>query len=157
PHVENVWPCAVQAGKPATLTVFGRNLGKGAKPSALRLDGSLLDEIQETVTAPADLLTQGAFRFTDHPTTHSTLPTAATCTLTGFQVHGVPVLVTDIPVTLEQEPNDDPTKPQPITLPAAVSGRFDKERDADWYEFETTEAGQYSFEVYCERIAGRAD
>jgi hypothetical protein len=69
----------------------------------------------------------------------------------------VPLLVTDAPVALEVEPNDDPTRPQPLPLPVALAGRFDKERDADWYEIEPPETGSYSFEVYCERVAGRAD
>lgn len=157
PYVENVFPRAVQAGKPATLTIYGRNLGKGAKPSTWKINDLPLDELQETITASVDLLTTGAYRFTDHPTTHSVLPTAATCTLTGFQVRGVPVLVVGAPITLEAEPNDDPKKPQAIQLPAVVSGRFDQERDADWYEFEVPETASYSFEVYCERIGGRAD
>jgi len=166
PQVENVFPRAVQAGRPATLTVLGRNLGRAAKPSAWRIQDLPLEEYQETVTAPADVLAQGAYRFFEHPTDHSVLPTAATCTLTGFQfqprpggtpANAVPLLVTDTPVTLEVEPNDDPNKPQMIQLPAVVSGRFDRERDADWYEFEAPENGSYAFEVYCERIAGRAD
>jgi Bacterial pre-peptidase C-terminal domain len=157
PHVEAVFPRAVQAGKPQTLTVYGRNLGPGSKPSAWAVGGLPLDEREETVTAPADLLARGLFRFTDHPTTHSVLPTAATATLTGFQVRGVPVLVTADPVTQEAEPNDDRDRPQPITLPAVVAGRFDRERDADWYAFEAPADGSYAFEVFCERVAGRAD
>jgi hypothetical protein len=155
--IENVFPRAIEAGKPAMLTIFGRNLGNGAKPSTWHINELPLDEITEKVSAPPDLLALGSYRFTHHPTTHSSSPTAATCTLTGFQVHGIPVLVTDTSVTLEREPNDDPHKPQPITLPAVVSGRFDHERDADWYEFEPMENGSYAFEVYCERIAGQAD
>src|SRR5205085_2058643 len=100
---------------------------------------------------------RGLFRFAEHPTGHSVLPTAATCTLTGFQHRGIPLLVSDIPVSLEQEPNDDPKAPQKLTLPVVLSGRFDRERDADWFEIEPPEGGPYSFEVYCERIAGRAD
>ncbi len=165
PQVENVFPRAVQAGKPAALSLFGRNLGGKAKPSPWTVFDLPLDEDRIDVTAPADLLTLGAYRFIDHPTDHSVLPTAATCTLTGFSVRhpgsvggdAVPVVVSDMPVTLEQEPNDTPEKAQKIKLPALVSGRFDKPRDADWYEFEVTEAGSYSFDVYCERIAGRAD
>jgi hypothetical protein len=166
PQVENVFPRAVQAGRPATLTIFGRNLGRSARPSPWRVQDLALEEYQETVTAPADLLARGAYRFFEHPTCHSVLPTAATCTLTGFQiqprpggvpVNAVPLLVVDTPVTLEVEPNDDPNKPQVISLPAVVSGRFDRERDADWYEFEAPENGPYTFEVYCERIGGRAD
>ena len=156
PQIESVSPRAVQPGKPATFTIYGRNLGPKSKPSAWKINDLPLDEMQETIDVP-DVLKLGEYRFTDHPTTHAVLPTAATCTLHGFQVHGVPVLVTDNPVTLEIEPNDDRSKPQSISLPAVVSGRFDKERDADWYEFETKEDGPHFFEVYCERIAGQAD
>jgi hypothetical protein len=166
PHVENVFPRAVQVGRPATLTVYGRNLGPKAKPSTWTITDLPLDAYQETLTPPADVFDRGGYRFFEHPTTHSVLPTAATCTLIGFQfrpkpgeefANPVPLLLTDTPVTLEVEPNDDPKKPQHLTLPAVVSGRFDRERDADWYEFVTAEAGQYCFEVYCERIGGRAD
>ena len=157
PHVENVFPRAVEAGKPVAATIYGRNLGKGAKPSILKINDLPLDEMQETVTAPSDLLANGLYRFSEHPTNHAVLPTAATCTLTGFQVRGVPVLVTDTAATLEVEPNDDPHAAQRLALPAVVSARFDRERDADWYEFETAEAGPYAFDVYCERIGGRAD
>ena len=166
PQVENVFPRAVQAGRPASLTAFGRNLGPGSMPSPWRIQDLALEEIPLTITAPPDLLTLGAYRFLEHPTCHSVLPTAATCTLTGFQVqpqfgpwtaNAVPLLVVDTPVTLEQEPNDDPDHPQVVQLPAVVSGRFDRPRDADWYEFETGSAGPYAFEVYSERIAGRAD
>lgn len=166
PHVENVSPRAVQAGRPATLTVYGRNLGRTAKPSAWRVEDQPLDEYQDTVTPSPDGLTLGAYRFFEHPTRHSVLPTAATFTLTGFQFQprldgfaggSVPLLIVDTPVSLEVEPNDDANKPQVIQLPAVVSGRFDRPRDADWYEFEAPENGPYAFEVYCERIAGRAD
>ena len=166
PQVENVSPRAVQAGRKATLTVYGRNLGRAAKPSAWRVEDVPLDEYQETLTAPPDVLTLGAYRFFEHPTCHSVLPTAATFTLTGFQFQPrldgfaadpVPLLVVDTPVSPEVEPNDDANKPQVIQLPAVVSGRFDRPRDADWYEFEAPENGPYAFDVYCERIAGRAD
>lgn len=166
PQVENVFPRAVQAGRPAVLTVYGRNLGRGAKPSAWRVEDVPLDEYQETITAADDLLALGVYRFIEHPVCHSVLPTAATCTLTGFQfqprpngvaANGVPMLVVDTPVSVEMEPNDDANKAQTIPLPAVVSGRFDRPRDADWYEFEATDNGPYAFEVYCERIAGRAD
>jgi hypothetical protein len=157
PHVENVFPRAVQAGKKSEVTVYGRNLGAGAKPSPWVVNDLPLEALTESVTPPDDILTRGRFAFTEHPTGHSVLPTAATCTLHGFQHRGAPVLVTDTPVSPEQEPNDDPAKPQKLTLPVALAGRFDRPRDADWYEIEPPADGSYSFEVYCERIAGRAD
>jgi len=157
PHVENVFPRAVQRGKASAVTVFGRNLGPDARPSSLMVNDLPLEALTAEVTPPDDIWQRGLFLFTEHPTAHSVLPTAATCTLTGFQYRGVPLLVTDSPVTLEQEPNNDAAHAQQLTLPAVVSGRFDKERDADWYAIEPTETGAHSFEVYCERIAGQAD
>ena len=74
-----------------------------------------------------------------------------------FAGNATSLLIVDEAVTSESEPNDDATKPQSVNLPLVVSGRFDQPRDADWYELETGENGQYAFEVYCERIAGRAD
>jgi hypothetical protein len=72
-------------------------------------------------------------------------------------VRGVPFFASEDPVTLEAEPNDTAGAAQTIVLPAVVAGRFDVERDADWYEFTATADGPHSFAVHCERIAGRAD
>jgi hypothetical protein len=166
PQVENVFPRAIQAGKQTELSVFGRNLGASAKPSPWKVFDLPLDEAKISCKPPVEVLDLGGYSFFEHPTDHSVLPTAATCTLRGFQVrpkfgealaNAQSLLVVDTPVTLEAEPNDTPEKAQPLTLPAIVSGRFDRERDADWYEFETTDAGPYAFEVHCERIGGRAD
>jgi hypothetical protein len=162
PQIENTFPRVVQAGKEVELTVLGRNLGAGATVSKLQIGGLPLDEFRTKITPPADALTAGTYRFHTHPTDHTVLPTAATCTLTGFQSRGPmgvasPLVVVDSAVTLESEPNDVADMPQKISLPLWLSGRFDKPRDADWFEFEVVEGGQYAVDVYCERIAGRAD
>ncbi len=168
PHVENVFPRAITAGQSATLTVLGRNLGSGAKKSAAQIHEAPLDEITLPVMAPADVLDLQTFRFLEHPTDHSVLPTAGTCTLTGFQwrpempgvgaaLNAQRILVTKEPATIEAEPNNSFESPQPITLPAIVSGRFDQPRDTDWFEVSVPENGSYAVDVYCERISGRAD
>jgi len=124
-----------------------------------------MQEAKLTLTPPAEAAL-GAYRFLEHPTAHSAAPTAATCTLTGFQfrpdvggqaLNAQTMLLVDTPVSIEAEPNDTLESPQPISLPAVVSGRFDLPRDADWYEFSVHENGQYALDVYCERIAGQAD
>lgn len=167
PQVELVFPAAVQVGQTATLTALGRNLASvGGRPSAWRLGDWPLEELTFPIQFSPELLERGEFRFRDHPRHHSTAPTAATCTLVGAQVEvpGVnaagshpPVLATSDKVVLESEPNDNQDAPQPLTLPLVVAGRFDHPRDADWYEFTPPEKGMYAFNVYCERIAGRAD
>ncbi len=168
PHVENVFPRAITAGQSATLTVLGRNLGSGAKKSAPQIHEAPLEEIALPVSAPADVLDLQTYRFLEHPTDHSVLPTAGTCTLTGFQwrpelpgvgaaLNAQRILVTKEAVTIEAEPNNSFESPQPITLPAIVAGRFDQPRDTDWYEVTVPENGNYAVEILCERISGRAD
>ena len=168
PHVENVFPRAITAGQSATLTVLGRNLGSGAKKSTAQIHDAPLEEIALPVLAPADVLDLQTYRFLEHPTDHSVLPTAGTCTLTGFQwrpelpgiglaLNAQRMLVTKESVTIEAEPNNSFESPQPITLPAIVAGRFDQPRDTDWYEVSVPENGNYAVEIFCERISGRAD
>ena len=165
PHVETVFPRAVQAGQEVQLLALGRNLGVGSAESSWREADLPYFERRFPFSVPGDFTFGGLYQFAVHPTDHSVLPTAATCTLTGAQFLASPdglansqtLLVTDSSVTLEVEPNDVQEQPQSVTLPLVVSGRFDQPRDADWYEFEVAESGQYGFDVYCERINGRAD
>ncbi len=167
PRIENVFPPAAKAGESAEFEFLGRNLAAiGGEPSAHSIDGLPLDRLRVTLPISAEILELGTYRFANHPTHHSVLPTAATCTLTGVQIvpeslaatwNAQPILVTRDPVTIEAEPNDTADKPQPITIPAVVAGRFDAPQDADWYEFTADDNAQYQFDVYCERIAGRAD
>jgi hypothetical protein len=165
PHAENLYPRAIESGKSVELLALGRNFKTGQLAAAKA--GELpLEEFRFSFTMPTDLAGAGRYVFLEHPTDHSVLPTAATCTLDGLQVrvplgsgalNPIAVIAASDAVSLEVEPNNDKAHPQPITLPAIVSGRFDEPRDADWYLFEVPENGQYVFEVFCERISGAAD
>ncbi len=166
PQLENVFPRAIKVDTDTSLVLLGRNLEPNAIPSPWSIQGNFLQEAKVTVRATKDILSLGRYKFLEHPTSHSVLPTAATCTLDGFQDSVVvnnfslitpPLLVTANEVVNEIEPNDTLEQAQNLILPAVVSGRFDKERDGDWYLIEPKETGSYSVEVYCERIAGRAD
>ncbi|MBC7852210.1 MAG: PPC domain-containing protein [Pirellulaceae bacterium] len=167
PHVENVFPRAVQLGQSTELTLLGRNFGSAGKPSTFTLLDLPLDEAKFPLSAPTDANDLSLFRFLEHPTAHSVQPTAATSTVNGIQfrptlggsesLNAIPLLFVDSPVTLEHEPNDKQDQPQVLSLPAVVSGRFDLARDVDWYEFQVAESGAYGLEVYGERIGGQAD
>lgn len=166
PHVENVFPAAVQAQKSNELVVLGRNLGPSSE--AWQQSGTPpLQALRIEFVPPAEPLQLAEFFFYEHPTTHSVLPTAATYTLVGCQVrtvkscgiHPQPLLVIDTPVSLEAEPNDTPPQAQPTPAAGRVimAGRFERPRDSDWFQFAPSVEGTYAVEVYCERIAGRAD
>lgn len=159
PYIENVFPRAVEAGKTVEFTALGRNLGGTAGASGF-------EEFKFSMAIPNDYRETRRFDFLEHPTDYSSAPTAATFMLNGMQLR-VPVgagalraqslLVTDQPVVLEQEPNDQRDQPQKLTLPVVVSGRFEKPRDADWYEIQVPENGAYLFETDAERLSGQAD
>jgi hypothetical protein len=162
PHVENVFPRAVQRGQATEVTVLGCNLGSGPVPLPTT-DAPALETAKATISAD---VAPGSYRFLEHPTDHSVLPTAATFRLSGMQVRPtlpggesltpVTMLVVDSAVTLDAEPNTKEA-PQPISLPAVVSGRLDSRGDADWFEFTATENGTVAIEVYAERLAAQAD
>lgn len=166
PYVENVFPRVVEPAKPVELTALGYNFGTAGQASSWTLDERPLEEYRFQFSPPPAAEALGAFRFLEHPTDHSVLPTAATCTLSGFQLRvpvgtgsgpAVTLMAAEGPVTLEREANNSAETPQAIVLPATVSGRFDRPRDADWYQFVAEEAARYEIQVYSERIAGRAD
>ena len=56
------------------------------------------------------------------------------------------VRVVPVPSILEAEPND-PARPQPISLPVAVSGRIDPPRDVDAYAFTARKGEALVFRV----------
>lgn len=166
PYIENVFPRVVQEGRDVNFKVLGRNLGASSIETTVLLQDNKLFAASFTAKSPTNVLDLGKFLFLEHPTQHSVLPTASTCTVNGWQLRpefeGVPsvnaisVMSTDLPITEEVESNDG-NAPQQIELPVAISGRFDFPRDADWYAFTVAETGSYSIDVYCERIAGQAD
>ncbi len=78
------FPKAVHAGKAVELHALGRNLGDGAAESKWTEGGLPYAERTFHFTAE-DAAASASFRFHEHPTDHSVLPTAATCTLTGVQ------------------------------------------------------------------------
>lgn len=160
-HVEQLFPVVVRAEEQVALKVYGYNLDGEA--SSWSVGKHPWQQRELLYTPPRDLSALGAFPFRVHPLQHSVLPTAATSTLIGeqwmpFDAGPVTLLITNDPVVVEAESNDQRERAQPLALPCMVSGRFDQPRDADWYLIETDhEGGNYACEVYAERLAGYCD
>jgi hypothetical protein len=158
PHIENVFPLAIQPGETRTLTVLGRNL-PGSKPFP---GGKVLDQDLEQLAltfAAAKAEDWAAARFNRFD--FLVHPGAASVKMRGFQFYPkelsgaltpVTLVRADAPVTLEREPNDTAETAQEITLPTVVCGRFDRPGDADWYTF-TAKAGEaIRIDLLCERL-----
>lgn len=105
------------------------------KPTTLSLTGPSVPTGATTVfTAPADV---------PMPAMH--------VNPTDIGTHDVPVLVTDMPETVEQEPNDDRKTATPIAAQSGVSGRFAKAGDADWYRLSLKKGDSLRCEIHAQR------
>lgn len=167
PTVENLFPAAIQIGASQSREVLGRNLQSlGGQPSNWSEDGLPLEKWGVDLRGDEGVFALRDYRFADHPSAHSVAPTAATCTLSGDQIRlgGIEtlwsspaVLLTEHRVLSETEPNDSLDQSNLVELPLVMGGRLNQPRDIDRFKFSVPEQGGYLINVYCERLAGRAD
>ena len=156
PHVDAIIPGLATPGRAGAFTLVGRNLG--GEPSAdVAFDGRPLERKVVTIDAPA---ADG-----DAPPASVYVPSSGAIrrgfeyALTTPKGRPNPVFVglaTD-PVVAEVEPNDDPAKPQEVTLPCDVSGRFGTPGDLDVYRFRARKGEVWVVEATADAIGSPAD
>jgi ribosomal protein L40E len=69
----------------------------------------------------------------------------------------VPFVLGTLPELLEQEPNDDPSTAQKVTLPILVNGRMDRPGDWDVFEVEGKAGETIVAEVHARRLGSPMD
>jgi len=69
----------------------------------------------------------------------------------------VPFAIGTLPECAEAEPNDDPQKAQPLTLPVIVNGRVASPGDRDVFRFEGKEGDEVVAEVEARRLGSPLD
>ncbi len=69
----------------------------------------------------------------------------------------VPFAIDSLPETLEQEPDDEPTKAQQVVLPAIVNGRIGQPGDRDVFAFDGRAGEVIVAEVYARRLNSPLD
>jgi hypothetical protein len=72
--------------------------------------------------------------------------------LNGIETNPVPVVVTDLPIAAETEPNDSPKAATRIRIPAGVNGRIGVKRDLDHFVFAASKGQAIQFQVYARRF-----
>lgn len=77
--------------------------------------------------------------------------------LAGDVTNPAAVVVTDLPRVLETDDNDAPAKATPVTLPAGLNGRLEREGDVDCFAFEAKKGERFSFEVIARRLQSALD
>jgi hypothetical protein len=159
PWIDAVHPAVVEPGKPAQLTVYGRNLPGGTPDPTAVVDGRVLEKLKVTVDVPKDPAAAQRLAFSGY------LGPAASV-LDGFEYRlrnsvgsSNPALLTfaRAPVVVDNEANDTPETAQEITLPCEIAGRIEKLHDRDWYTF-SAKAGQvFNLELFSDRLEAPTD
>ncbi len=159
PWIDAVYPPAVEPGKEAHVTIYGRNLPGGTSEPGAVVDGRPLEKATVTIKAPASPEARQRLAYSG-----LVLPSASA--LDGFEYHvknehGVSnaalVSFARAPVVLDNEKNDTPETAQQVSLPCQIAGRIEKKDDRDWYAFSAKKGEVYSIEANAERLGAPVD
>lgn len=159
PWIDAIFPPMVEPGKPATLTIFGRNLPGGKLDPSVTEEGRPLETLTVTVDVSKDPAALQRLNFSGH------LPPSSS-SLDGFEYRvkneagsSNPFLLVyaKAPVILDNGNNETPETAQEVTVPCEIAGRVEKRRDRDWYTFSAKKGEVYSIEVCSERLGAPTD
>jgi len=147
PWIDAVYPPLVEPGKPAQVTIFGRNLPGGK------------DELTVTIVPPSD--PQAPVKLTY---TGLVRPASAGVDGFGYRLQSetgfsneVMIGFASAPVTLETGDNDTWEKAQAVPVPSEVVGRMEKLNDRDWFSFPAKKGQKLHIDVLAERIGSPVD
>jgi hypothetical protein len=159
PWIDAIYPPMVEPGKPAKVTVYGRNLPGGLlDPTAVDND-VVLEKLTVEVIPPGDSLSLQRLAYHGR-----TSPSSSS--LDGFEFRlrnaagtSNPFLLTFArgPVVLDNDANDTSQTAQHITVPCEIAGRIERRRDRDWYQFSAKKGEVYTIEVFSDRLGAETD
>ncbi|MBX3401533.1 MAG: PPC domain-containing protein [Gemmataceae bacterium] len=153
PWIDAVYPPIVEPGKPANVTLFGRNLPGGKPVPGMTIDGRPIDSLAVTVTPPVQPGQTQFRRRVDPPTG---LQDSFEHRLPGS--NAIPLYVAGGPVTLEKDAdNNKPEAAEAIAVPCELAGRIEKRYDRDWYSFTAKKDDKFTIELFADRIGSNMD
>lgn len=159
PWVDFVYPPAIEPGKPAQVTLYGRNLPNG-KPAGTTLDGRPLEKATVTITPPTDPMAAQRLVRRDRLDPVESLQDGFEYRLkgSGGVSNPVPIYFAHEKVVLKKNTGDTtPATAEPIQTPCEVAGMIHKKGDRDWYSFEAKKGDVLYVEVTAERNGRPAD
>jgi len=159
PWIDAVFPCMVEPGKTAQVTVFGRNLPGGQPDPTVALGGRVLEKAVVAVTAPGDAAARQRLAYTGHLS-------AGSIGLDGFELRlknaagsSNPFLLTfaTAPVVLDNGTNKTQQTAQEIPVPCEISGRIERKGDRDWFVFNGKKGDTFTFDMLSDRLGAPTD
>ena len=185
PRVAFTIPSVVEAGKKATVTVFGWNLpkrvdasrvakrvkvpsppsgGEGQGEGAQASPKTNFETQSIELTAPLPDALQRLTNSTFPATQRSGLrlaPSQTTNDCFAFRLPGshapVAISLADIPVQLESTNASSPQSPQEVSIPGEVSGQLIAGDEKDWFAFKAKRGEVLWLEGFGERIGSPVD
>lgn len=158
PWLALAFPPAIEPGKKARVTLFGRNLpgGRGGGPGPSGAEE--LEQLEVEIEAPS------AESATTMPPDGLRRPSHAV--VEGFYYrlgngqdlsNALFISLARAPVVVEQEPNDDQSQAQPVAADCEVVGQFWPRGDVDRFSFEARKGETLWIEVLSDRLGSGAD
>jgi len=160
PHLDAVVPSAVVPGQSNTITLFGRNLPGGQPaPADMNVQGKPLEFITQVFSVDADSFKAASLHGGEALRPPQVLLDGTEYRLTTSAGSSNPLLIgfAAEPVVMEQEPNNDATASQRVTIPCEVSGTFSPVGDLDYYTFAVKKGDRITVDLYGERQSGLTD
>jgi hypothetical protein len=159
PWIDAVFPPVVEPGKPAQVTLYGRNLPNG-QPAGFTIDGRPLEKLAVTIPAPTqpDAATRLTFRSRIDPVT--ALQDGFEYVLKGPNGTSNPVTIYLARDKLAVKKNAGGTTPataEAIPAPCEVAGFIGRPGDSDWYSFDAKKGDQLLVQVAAEQLGTQAD
>lgn len=160
PWIDAVFPPAIEAGKPAQVTLYGRNLPNSQIADGFTIEGRPLEKLTVTITPPTDAaaITRLAVHNRIDPTT--ALQDGFEYTFKGPNgiSNTVPIYFTRDKLVLKKNSGGTtPATAELIPAPCEVAGFLSRRGDMDWYAFEAKKGDQLQIELIGERIGSPAD
>lgn len=68
------------------------------------------------------------------------------------ETNPVTIIVTDLPLAIESEPNDQPNEANRLSIPGGMNARIGRKHDLDYFRFRGTKGVPIQFEVFARRF-----
>ena len=153
PWIDAAFPPAIQTGKPAQVTLFGRNLPGGQLDPTTTADGVTLERLTVTMNAPADVAVGGKLSFRGQVEPPQTVLDGFEYRVTGPGGVSNPLLValSREPVVIENPANNSPETAMKLDGNSEVAARIDARSDRDYFTFAAKKGDMKFIEIIGDR------
>jgi len=157
PRIELIDPPVAKPGVSGEFTVYGYNLGDGSQSSQIQIDGQPLEQRTVTIAAPESAAEQAAMDLAMQPSEAAVdFFTYRLATSQGVS-NPVRIALSNEKLVVEKEANDSPQSAETLAPPLEFVGRFNREGDQDWVQFQAKQGDTFWIEVISNRMGVETD